>query len=133
MPLNPGLPKPTPPPRLATPPPRGPPPPPPPPWPPPPPPPKPPPPPPPPPPWAHPALAKAIDVMPTKLSNLNVFIFQDRDSSVSRPLRVGGILWCHVRGMLLPCLGGQVGGRPAVAGSADKDWLNAASWASTAS
>src|SRR4029453_11390312 len=38
-----------------------------------------------------------IDAMPTKLSNLNFFIFQDCQSSVSRPLRVGGILQCHVR------------------------------------
>ncbi len=55
---------------------------------------KPPPPNPPPPPWpaAHPALARAIDVMPTKLSNFNLFTFQDRDSSVSRPLRVRRIL-----------------------------------------
>src|SRR6266404_7769739 len=97
-------PKPTPPPRLPTPklprpalkppPPRKPPP-----WKPPPPPkcpppPKPPPCPPPPPPWpaAHPALVRAIDVMPTKLSNFNFFIFQHRDSSVSRPLRIRGIL-----------------------------------------
>src|SRR6266403_2843192 len=56
---------------------------------------KPPPPnPPPPPPWpaAHPALARAIDVMPTKLSNFNFFMFQDRDSFVSGPLRIRGIL-----------------------------------------
>ena len=48
----------------------------------------------PPPPWpaAHPALARAIDVMPTKLSSFNFFILQDRDSSVSRPLRVSGVL-----------------------------------------
>jgi hypothetical protein len=38
-----------------------------------------------------------IDVMPTKLSNLNFFIFQDHDSSISLPLRDGGILQCHVR------------------------------------
>src|SRR5882762_1146081 len=50
--------------------------------------------PPPPPPWplpwpaAHPALARAIDVMPTKLSNFNFFMFQDRDSFVSGPLRI---------------------------------------------
>ena len=38
----------------------------------------------PPPPWpaAHPALVRAIDVMPTKLSSFNFFILQDRDSSV---------------------------------------------------
>src|SRR6266446_5127201 len=61
---------------------------------------KPPPPnPPPPPPWpaAHPALARAIEVMPTRLSNFNFFMFQDHDSSVSRPLRASGILWCYVR------------------------------------
>ena len=47
----------------------------------------------PPPPWpaAHPALARAIDVMPTKLSSFNFFTLQDRDSSVSRPLRVSGV------------------------------------------
>src|SRR4029077_12426311 len=56
---------------------------------------KPPPPnPPPPPPWpaAQPALARAIDVMPTKLSNFNFFIFQHRASSFSLPLRVRGVL-----------------------------------------
>jgi hypothetical protein len=38
-----------------------------------------------------------IDVTPTKLSNLNFFISQDRDSSISLPLGDGGILQCHVR------------------------------------
>src|SRR4029453_7043910 len=38
-----------------------------------------------------------IDVMPTKLNNLNFFFFKNWHSSVSRPLRVGGILQCHVR------------------------------------
>src|SRR5438552_12237315 len=47
-----------------------------------------------PPPWpaAHPALARAIDVMPAKLSSFNFFILKDRDSSVSRPLRVSRVL-----------------------------------------
>ena len=35
--------------------------------------------------------------MPTKLNNLNFFMFQDCHSSVSRLLRDGGILQCHVR------------------------------------
>src|SRR5207302_2634870 len=74
---------------------------------------KPPPPnPPPPPPWpaAHPALARAIDVMPTKLSNFNLFIFQHRDSSVSRPLRVRGVLWCRGRVALGSCFRGRFPG-----------------------
>src|SRR6266403_1158685 len=74
---------------------------------------KPPPPnPPPPPPWpaAHPMLARAIEVMPTKLSNLNLFIFQDRDSFVSRPLRVRGILWCRGRVALASCFRGRLPG-----------------------
>src|SRR5437868_9845502 len=53
--------------------------------------------PPPPPPRAHPAGVRTINVMPTKLSNVNFFIFQDRHSSVLRPLRIGGILRCHAR------------------------------------
>src|SRR6266403_6330722 len=54
---------------------------------------KPPPPkPPPPPPWgpAHAAEVSAIDVMPTRLSNLNFFILKDRYASVSRPLHMRG-------------------------------------------
>jgi hypothetical protein len=35
--------------------------------------------------------------MPTKLSNFNFFILQDRDSSLSRPLRGSEILWCYLR------------------------------------
>lgn len=35
--------------------------------------------------------------MPTKLSNFNFFILKDRYSSVSRPLRIGGILRCYLR------------------------------------
>jgi hypothetical protein len=34
--------------------------------------------------------------MPTKLSNLNFFIFHDRDFSVLLPLGDGGILQCHI-------------------------------------
>src|SRR5258705_5937973 len=63
---------------------------------------KPPPPkPPPPPPWpaANPALARAIDVMPIKLSNFNFFILQDRYASVSQPLRMRGIFLYPAREM----------------------------------
>jgi Methyladenine glycosylase len=49
-------------------------------------------------------------VMPTKLSNFNFFIFQDRDSSVSRPLRVRGILWCRGRVALGSCFRGTLPG-----------------------
>jgi len=35
--------------------------------------------------------------MPTKLNNINFFILQDRYSSVSRPLRVRGILRTYLR------------------------------------
>jgi hypothetical protein len=48
--------------------------------------------------------------MPIKLSNLNFFIFQDRDSSVSRPLRVRGILWCHGRVALRSFFRGRLPG-----------------------
>ena len=48
--------------------------------------------------------------MPTKLSNLNLFIFQDRDSFVSRPLRVRGILWCRGRVALGSCFRGRLPG-----------------------
>jgi Methyladenine glycosylase len=48
--------------------------------------------------------------MPTKLSNFNFFIFQDRDSSVSRPLRVRGILWCRGRVALGSCFRGRLPG-----------------------
>src|SRR5439155_25810604 len=79
----------------------------PPPWKPPPPPWKPPPPPPwppPPPPWpaAHPACARAIDVMPTKLSNLNFFISQDRYSCVLLRWCIRGILRSFLRVILSP-------------------------------
>lgn len=55
--------------------------------------------------------------MPTKLSNFNFFIFQDRDSSVSRPLRVGGILWCRGRVGLGSCFRGRLQG---IAGLGDE-------------
>src|SRR2546421_4028922 len=42
--------------------------------------------------------------MPTKLRNVNLFTSQNRDCPPSRLLRVGGIFWCHVRGMLDPSL-----------------------------
>ncbi|SRR6266478_1730058 len=48
--------------------------------------------------------------MPTKLSNLNFFILQDRHSSVSRPLRVRGILWCHGRVALRSFFRGRLPG-----------------------
>src|SRR5439155_19865809 len=55
--------------------------------------------PPPPPPWAaaDPAVARTIDVMPTRLSNLNFFISQHRYSSVLRRWCIRGILRCYLR------------------------------------
>src|SRR5947199_1316777 len=56
-------------------------------------------------PAAQPAWARAIDVMPIKLRNVNLFISENRGCRPSRLLHVGGIFRCHVRVMLAPYFG----------------------------
>jgi len=56
-------------------------------------------------------------MMPTRLSNLNVFILQDRDSPVSQPLRVGRILQYHLRVATPSLFGDKERWRQAAAGT----------------